>query len=1357
MRKSIKIAGGVIGAIVVLAVVAPMFVPLNSYKGLIAEKAKAATGRDLTINGDISLSLLPMPSVSVAGVKFSNAAGASSPDMLTLDKARVKVALMPLIGGKVEVSEIVLEKPVIVLEKLKDGSANWQIKPAGEQAPAATATPKAEGQSSGMNVAIDGASIQDGTIIYRDATTGSEQKVENVNVDLAMDSLQGPFAVSGGVTALGMPLGFNVKLGKLDNAASTPADISLSVSEANASIGFNGTVDMAAASDPQKAIVTGKLSGKGDSVAKLLALLPGADKTAPQPPLLNQGFSIDGDVSAGSATATVKDLSLQLGDLAAKAALAANYAKDVAVQANIAIGRVDLDKLMPAGEAAKQQTSGAAPGAGDAKPAAAFSLPAGITAGADVTVQQIVFQKQPIDNTKASLQLANGQLTIKSLTAQLPGATGLGASGVLYADQGQPAFNGGVNVNAGNLRGLIDAFAKGAVDSVPGDRLRKFALTSKIGFKNNQIDVTQINGQLDQSAIQGSASIALPDGKARQQMGIGAGLAIDKLNLDGYMAKGNTPAAATADASAAKKAPGNPLKSLAPFGNMNANIEAKIGSLTMNQQQINGLHLLVASGGGVIDIKDASVADFIGGKGAVAAKLTDLNGNPHFDAAYNVTAKEASNVMQMAGAGNAQAGKLGALTLNGKANGTLDSLDYDTSIAIAGIGAQGSAKGTLAGLMNGGIPKVNTTFDLKARDAAALAAVAGAPADAARQLGAVSASGSAQTNNNDLTYDVSLSAAGIGADGKLAGKLTAISSDNPQVDTSLNLSAQKPAPLLQMAGLAGPKAQAAGALGVAGTLKGGADKMLLDLKLQGLGGTAAVSGTVQAKAKPIAFDIALSANHPQFSDLLKVADLPSSGVQAGPLKLAVKAAGTTQKANVSQLDAAWGDSSLSGTANYDATGAKPVVNATLAGGTINLVPFMGGGSSKQASAKPAGGSGQNGPWSTEPLDLSALKQQDANIDLKAKSLIMPDQRIDDLVAKITIKDGLMTMQTLNGKIYGGGFDLSGTTVNGNGTPKVEAKMILDKIQVGQVIGGAIAGNQVKGPLSLNLALGGSGNSQAELVKSLTGQGNIDGTMMIIGQVEQQMGSALLGVLGQKVKAVQGISDTINGVLGNFTGVDNALKGTFNITKGILDTQDFTFSNPKARGTGKGQIDLSSLAFSPMLVDLFNGTADKAFMSINLQGPLSSPRPSFASNGAAGASGIMGVDPNGNVQPGLIQQIPGSGKLLNKLGVQPSSGTTTAPAGTGTTTSPAGTTGTSNGTTNGQTTGPATQSQPTVNVPGLGDVQLPFGKKKKKKSNNTDTTTQQPATPAPTTDQQQPTTQQPSTDQQQPTTTTPPAQ
>ncbi len=1218
MNKGIKIAGGVIVGVVALAVIVPMFINLNNYKGMIAEKAKAATGRDLTIDGNISLSILPMPAVSISGVKFGNAPGASQPDMVTLESAKVKVALLPLLSGNVEVKEVVLTKPVILLEKLKDGTANWQIKPAGEAAQSTAPANAGEGaKSSGMNVAVDGATIEDGVLIYRDDTTGSEQKVENINVDLAMDSLQGPFTASGGVTALGAPLGFKVALGKMDQAAPMPVDVSLSVSDAGATIGFNGTADLAAASDPQRPIVTGKLSGKGDSVAKLLAALSGGDKTAAAPALA-QPFSLDGAVSAGSATATVKDLTLQLGDLTAKAGVAANYAKEVAVQANVAVGRVDLDKLMPAGGASSKPAEAAKP-ADQAAPAAAggtFSLPGGITAGVDATVQQIVYQGQAIENTKLSAQLASGQLTLKSLTAQLPGASGLGASGVLYADQGQPAFTGGLKVSSGNLRALIDAFAKGAVDSVPGDRLRQMALSSKIGFKNQQLDLTELTAQLDQSTIQGGASVALPDGKQRKQMGFGVGLNIDKLNLDGYLPQGKAAGKAASNdntkpanqpATDNKAAGGNPLKALAPLADLNANIEARIGSLTMNQQQISGLHALIGIGGGAIDIKDLSVKDFLGGHGAVTGKVTDLKGNPRFDTDFDVTAKDAGNVLQMAGMGQQQPGQFGALTLNGKAGG----------------------------------------------------------------------------NGEDVTYDVNLGMAGIGATGKLNGKVSGLSGASPQVDTQLNLTAQKSGPLLRLAGLAGPNANAAGALGVGGTLKGGADKMALDLKMQALGGTAALTGTIEAKAKPIAFDISLTANHPEFSNLLRLADLPGSGVQAGPLKVAVKADGTTQKAKVSTLSAAWGDSSLNGTATYDATGARPMVVADLTGGTVNLAPFMGGSNAKSApagSTPSSGGSGAGGEaWSTEPLDLSALDKQDADIGFKAKSVIMPNQRIDNLVAKITLKDGLMTLQTLNGNIYGGGFNLSGTTVNGRGTPKVDAKVVVDKIQAGQVMGGGIAGNQVKGPISLNLNATGAGKSQAELVRSLSGKGNLDGTLMIIGKAEQQVGTALLNVLGQKVKQVQGISNTITGVLSNFMGVDNALKGSFNIAKGVLDTQDFTFTNPKARGAAKGQVDINTMAFSKMVVDLFTGNTDKAFMTVTLNGPLSSPHPTF-SGGGGNATGGAG---------GLLDMLQGGGAPA---------GNTDATIGT----NGAGTTGT--GTTE---TAPATkQKKPTIKVPGLGKIQIP---------------------------------------------------
>src|ERR1044071_1364943 len=129
MKKFGMILGGIVVLLIVAALVAPFFIDLNNYKALIAEKAKAATGRDLTIDGDISLSILPTPSVSIAGLKFGNAPGGKAPNMAELEAMKVKVALMPLLSGRVKIESVILKNPTIILEKLADGKGNWELTP----------------------------------------------------------------------------------------------------------------------------------------------------------------------------------------------------------------------------------------------------------------------------------------------------------------------------------------------------------------------------------------------------------------------------------------------------------------------------------------------------------------------------------------------------------------------------------------------------------------------------------------------------------------------------------------------------------------------------------------------------------------------------------------------------------------------------------------------------------------------------------------------------------------------------------------------------------------------------------------------------------------------------------------------------------------------------------------------------------------------------------------------------------------------------------------------------------------------------------------------------------------------------
>jgi uncharacterized protein involved in outer membrane biogenesis len=90
VKRLLYIVIAVLGVIGLLAVVVPAFVDLNSYKAEIAAQARQATGRDLAIDGDISLSLLPAPGLSVGGLRLANIPGAHNSDMVTVRSLAVR-------------------------------------------------------------------------------------------------------------------------------------------------------------------------------------------------------------------------------------------------------------------------------------------------------------------------------------------------------------------------------------------------------------------------------------------------------------------------------------------------------------------------------------------------------------------------------------------------------------------------------------------------------------------------------------------------------------------------------------------------------------------------------------------------------------------------------------------------------------------------------------------------------------------------------------------------------------------------------------------------------------------------------------------------------------------------------------------------------------------------------------------------------------------------------------------------------------------------------------------------------------------------------------------------------------------
>src|SRR5262249_16225830 len=195
MMKRVLIGIGTLLVLVVIAIpVAPSFIDWNRYKAEIAAKVREQTGRDIAIDGDISLAVLWTPTLSVHKVRFANIAGGSAPDMASLESLDVRLTFAPLdcLTTNFHVHPIDPAQPTILLERLADGRANWDI---GNPAPSAAGAPVSGGP--GPAIRLDSITIKNGTLIYRDAAGGSEQRVDALTASLGADTLNGPFRADG--------------------------------------------------------------------------------------------------------------------------------------------------------------------------------------------------------------------------------------------------------------------------------------------------------------------------------------------------------------------------------------------------------------------------------------------------------------------------------------------------------------------------------------------------------------------------------------------------------------------------------------------------------------------------------------------------------------------------------------------------------------------------------------------------------------------------------------------------------------------------------------------------------------------------------------------------------------------------------------------------------------------------------------------------------------------------------------------------------------------------------------------------------------------------------------------------------
>ena len=130
MKRLLKWILGLTAALVVLVaaavVLVPMFLDVQHYKPRVEELVSELTGRTFNMGDDIDLSVFPWIGIRLSDLRLANPEGFAAKDMVAVDGFELRLKVMPLFSGRVEVDTFVLDSPRIFLERRKDGTANWE-------------------------------------------------------------------------------------------------------------------------------------------------------------------------------------------------------------------------------------------------------------------------------------------------------------------------------------------------------------------------------------------------------------------------------------------------------------------------------------------------------------------------------------------------------------------------------------------------------------------------------------------------------------------------------------------------------------------------------------------------------------------------------------------------------------------------------------------------------------------------------------------------------------------------------------------------------------------------------------------------------------------------------------------------------------------------------------------------------------------------------------------------------------------------------------------------------------------------------------------------------------------------------
>jgi AsmA protein len=162
----------------------------QSFKNELSTLVQKATHREFAIAGDMKLSFFPWMGVRVKQITLGNAPGFANQDFAQVGEADIRIRVLPLFIGKVDMGAITLKDATIHLTKNKDGQNNWSDLVGNNKNDASNNENKKNAATVAQlkhatdkipELTITSIDINNGTITWDDQQSGQQAIIKQVN------------------------------------------------------------------------------------------------------------------------------------------------------------------------------------------------------------------------------------------------------------------------------------------------------------------------------------------------------------------------------------------------------------------------------------------------------------------------------------------------------------------------------------------------------------------------------------------------------------------------------------------------------------------------------------------------------------------------------------------------------------------------------------------------------------------------------------------------------------------------------------------------------------------------------------------------------------------------------------------------------------------------------------------------------------------------------------------------------------------------------------------------------------------------------------------------------------------------